>query len=112
LTRIEVRDMRFMSRFMARDYVTIREGKQDGKSVWAETSVGSARLKSAPAKVTRVDDQYRIIGAPWGGEIEKVEVRIDDGKWTAARSTTARLPNSPGRSGSRIRSRFLPESTA
>jgi Mo-co oxidoreductase dimerisation domain len=48
-------------------------------------SVGSARLKSAAAKVTRVDDQYRIIGAAWGGEIEKVEVRIDDGKWTAAK---------------------------
>jgi hypothetical protein len=31
LTRIEVRDTRFMSRFMARDYLTIREEKQDGK---------------------------------------------------------------------------------
>jgi DMSO/TMAO reductase YedYZ molybdopterin-dependent catalytic subunit len=84
LTRIEVRETRFMNRFMARDYVTIREEKQNGESVWTETSVGRARLKSAPAKVTRVDDKYRIIGAAWGGTIEKVEVRIDDGPWMAA----------------------------
>jgi DMSO/TMAO reductase YedYZ molybdopterin-dependent catalytic subunit len=85
LTRIEVRDTRFMNRFMARDYVTIREEQQDGKSVWTETSVGRAQLKSAPAKITRVDDRYRIIGAAWGGAVEKVEVRIDDGKWVTAR---------------------------
>src|SRR4029434_9731685 len=30
LTRIEVRDTRFMNRFMARDYVTIREEKPGG----------------------------------------------------------------------------------
>jgi DMSO/TMAO reductase YedYZ molybdopterin-dependent catalytic subunit len=84
LTRVEVHETRFMNRFMARDYVTIREEKQDGKSVWTETSVGRVRLKSAPAKVTRVDDKYRIIGAAWGGAIEKVEVRIDDGPWMAA----------------------------
>jgi DMSO/TMAO reductase YedYZ molybdopterin-dependent catalytic subunit len=89
LTRIEVRDTRFMNLFMARDYVTIREEKQNGKSVWTETSVGRARLKSAPAKVTRVDDQYRIIGAAWGGAVEKVEVRIDDGNWMAAKIDTS-----------------------
>jgi len=85
LTRIEVRDTRFMNRFMARDYVTIREEKRNGESVWTETSVGRARLKSAPAKVTRVDDRYRIIGAARGGAIKTVEVRIDDGKWMAAK---------------------------
>ena len=74
-----------MNRFMARDYVTIREEKQDGESVWTETSVGRVRLKSAPAKVTRLDDKYRIIGAAWGGAIEKVDVRIDDGPWMAAK---------------------------
>lgn len=85
LTRIEVRETRFMNRFMARDYVTIREEKRSGRSEWTETSVGRARLKSAPAKVTRLDDRYRIIGAAWGGKIEKVEVRIDDGPWRSAK---------------------------
>ena len=38
---------------MGRDYVTIREEQHDGETVWAETSVGRALLKSAPARVTR-----------------------------------------------------------
>jgi DMSO/TMAO reductase YedYZ molybdopterin-dependent catalytic subunit len=85
LTRIEVRETRFMNRFMARDYVTIREERQNGEPVWTETSVGRALLKSAPARIARVDDGYRIVGAAWGGAVTKVEVRIDDGPWTAAR---------------------------
>jgi hypothetical protein len=82
--RIEVRDRRFMSKLMARDYVTIREEDHNGETVWAETSVGRALLKSAPAKVTRGDAGYRITGAAWGAPIERVEVRIDDGPWTPA----------------------------
>jgi DMSO/TMAO reductase YedYZ molybdopterin-dependent catalytic subunit len=81
LKRIEIRDQRFMSRFMARDYVTIREEEHDGETVWAETSVGRARLKSAPSRVTRSDAGYRIEGVAWGEPIEKVEVKIDDGPW-------------------------------
>ena len=67
---------------MGRDYVTIREEEHNGETVWAETSVGRMNLKSAPAKVTRAEDAYRIIGAAWGAPIAKVEVQIDDGPWT------------------------------
>jgi DMSO/TMAO reductase YedYZ molybdopterin-dependent catalytic subunit len=84
LDRIEVLDSPFMGRFQARDYVTLREEQRDGKTVGIETSVGPALLKSAPAQVTRLGNQYRIIGAAWGAPIAKVEVRIDDGPWTAA----------------------------
>jgi len=84
LTRIELRDRRLMNRFMARDYVTIREETHDGESVWAETSVGPARLKSAPAKVTVLNSSYRIIGAAWGADIAGIEVRVDDGHWQPA----------------------------
>jgi DMSO/TMAO reductase YedYZ molybdopterin-dependent catalytic subunit len=84
LTRIEVRDTRLMNRFMARDYVTIREEARDGENVWVETSVGRALLKSAPAKVTHKDGQYRIVGAAWGAPIDRVEVRIDGGQWQPA----------------------------
>ena len=42
------------SLLMGRDYVTIREEDHDGETVWAETSVGRWRLKSAPARVTQV----------------------------------------------------------
>ncbi len=82
LKRIEVRDTRFMGRFMGRDYVTIREEKRpDGESVWMETSVGRTKLKSLAAKVTRIGDKHRIYGAAWGAPIQTVEVRIDNGPW-------------------------------
>jgi DMSO/TMAO reductase YedYZ molybdopterin-dependent catalytic subunit len=87
LTRIEVRDARYQGHFMARDYVTIREEERDGETVWTFTSVGHARLKSAPAKVTRGDSGYQIMGAAWGAPIEGVEVRIDDGEWQPATLT-------------------------
>jgi DMSO/TMAO reductase YedYZ molybdopterin-dependent catalytic subunit len=84
LKRIEVRDTRFMNRFMGRDYVTIREEDHNGEVVWAETSVGRTRIKSAPARVTKKGSDYRIIGAAWGAPIAKVEVQIDGGPWIAA----------------------------
>jgi DMSO/TMAO reductase YedYZ molybdopterin-dependent catalytic subunit len=84
LKRIEIRDTRFMGRFMARDYVTIREEQRNGDTVWTETSVGRALLKSVPAKVTRHNGQYRIIGAAWGAPIARVEVQIDRGPWVPA----------------------------
>jgi len=87
LTRIEVRDARYQGNFMARDYVTIREEQHNGESVWTFTSVGRARLKSAPAKVTKHGDGYQIMGAAWGKPIDKVEVRIDDGDWQPATLT-------------------------
>ncbi len=84
LTRIEVLDSRFQGRFMARDYVTIREEERDGETVWTFTSVSHDRLKSAPAKVTRRGNRYAIMGAAWGAPIAAVEVKIDDGPWQEA----------------------------
>ena len=84
LKRIEVRDRRFENRFMGRDYVTIREEDHNGETVWVETSVGRARLKSAPARVTQIGGDYRIVGAAWGAPIDRVEVKIDDGPWMPA----------------------------
>ena len=84
LDRIEVLPTRFMGHYMARDYVTIREQTRDGEALWTETSVGRALLKSAPARVSRRDGQYRIAGAAWGGPVERVEVQVDGGDWREA----------------------------
>ena len=84
LTRIEVMDHRYAGRFMARDYVSIREEQRDGETVWTFTTVSHDRLKSAPAKVTRRGNRYTIMGAAWGAPIAAVEVRIDDGPWMPA----------------------------
>ena len=85
LTRIEVLDHRYAGRFMARDYVSIREQQRDGQTVWTFTTVSHARLKSAPAKVTRRHGRYAVLGAAWGAPIAAVEVQIDDGPWIPAR---------------------------
>ena len=84
LKRIEVIDSRFMGRFMAKDYVTLREEKRDSETVWNMTSVGRALVKSVAAKVTKEGSGYRIHGAAWGAPIERVEVRVDDGDWRRA----------------------------
>ncbi len=84
LTRIEVRDRRLETLLMGRDYVTVREEEHNGEPVWVETSVGRARLKSAPARVTHLGSDYRIVGAAWGAPIEKVDVQVDGGEWMPA----------------------------
>ena len=62
LNHIHVQDTRFMGRFMARDYVTLR-GQQVGDStVWNETSVGRTRLKSAIGRVTRTGATLKATG--------------------------------------------------
>jgi DMSO/TMAO reductase YedYZ molybdopterin-dependent catalytic subunit len=84
LQRIEVRDSRYEGKFMGRDYVTIRDEQRDGRTISVFTSVGRMRLKSAPARVTRKDGVYQIVGAAWGAPIAKVEVQVDGGAWQTA----------------------------
>jgi DMSO/TMAO reductase YedYZ molybdopterin-dependent catalytic subunit len=84
LERIEVHPRRYMGRYMAQDYVTLREAERNGTTLWTRNSVGPARLKSVPGRVTVLDGAHRIVGAAWGAPIERVEVRIDDGDWRDA----------------------------
>jgi DMSO/TMAO reductase YedYZ molybdopterin-dependent catalytic subunit len=84
MNRIEVRDRRLENRFMGRDYVTLRKEVHDGREEWIETSVNVGRVNSVPARVTKDGRAYTIHGAAWGGDIAKVEVKIDDGPWQAA----------------------------
>lgn len=86
LKRIEVRDRRYMGRFMARDYVTIRKEERktpsgETETVWAETSVSRTLLKSMPLVVLRKGNRYRVVGAAWGAPISRVDARIGDGPW-------------------------------
>lgn len=91
LTRIELRDTRYMGRFMARDYVTVR-GERRGKDfVYVETSVTKMNLKSIVARVTRRPSRNGAIPlkaycAAWsdGTDIDRVEVQLNKGPWRAA----------------------------
>jgi DMSO/TMAO reductase YedYZ molybdopterin-dependent catalytic subunit len=84
LTRIEVRDSRFLGPFMATRYVTVREQPPELGGGFMRSSVGRSLLKSITAKVTLKDGRHRIYGAAWGAPIARAEVRIDDGPWSEA----------------------------
>jgi DMSO/TMAO reductase YedYZ molybdopterin-dependent catalytic subunit len=85
LTRIELVDRRYAGRYMARDYVSIREEERNGQTVWTFSTVSHERLKSAPAKVARRGNNYSVVGAAWGAPIGGVDVQIDGGPWMAAK---------------------------
>jgi DMSO/TMAO reductase YedYZ molybdopterin-dependent catalytic subunit len=87
LTRIELLDRRYMSKFMARDYVTIRGEERDGKTIWRETSVGPIDVKSVVARAVHLSEgKVRLSGVAWtdGTPLQKVEVQIDGGAWQPA----------------------------
>lgn len=88
LRRVEVLDRRFMGKWMAREYVTIRGEETAGSgTLWRETSVCNLCIKSVTARVVRrPGGALRISGAAWsdGTPVTGVEVRIDDGPWRPA----------------------------
>ena len=85
LTLIELTSERLAGRFMARDYVTIREETRGDDTVWTFTTVGKDRLKSAPARVTRTGARHTITGVAWGAPVSRVEVSIDGGPFQPTR---------------------------
>lgn len=95
VSRIECRDRRYMGRYMARDYVTVRGERQGDEVVFVETSVAKMNLKSIVARVTRQDAvdgkiPLHIMGAAWddGTGIDRVEVQVDGGEWQEAALAT------------------------
>ena len=91
LRRIEVRDRRYMGRYMARDYVTVRGEKRGDQVEFVETSVGRMNLKSIVARVTRKTagdnaGSLTAYGAVWsdGTPIKAVEISVDGGEWKPA----------------------------
>ncbi|MDA0749228.1 MAG: molybdopterin-dependent oxidoreductase [Verrucomicrobia bacterium] len=97
LTRIELRDRRYMGRYMARDYVTVRGERRNKEDItFVETSVTRMNLKSVIARVTRRPTQNGIIplrayGAAWGdgNGLDRVEVRLNNGNWQRAEWDTS-----------------------
>jgi DMSO/TMAO reductase YedYZ molybdopterin-dependent catalytic subunit len=106
LRRIELRDRRYMGRYMGRDYVTVRGERQGDEVVFVESSVARMNLKSVIARVTRRSpggaEEGRVplkaYGAVWSTDsrqIDRVEVRLDDGDWRpAALDAEPRAPHS------------------
>ncbi len=88
LTKIQVQDRRFMSKFMARDYVTIRGEEIEGDTVWKENSVSWMNVKSMVGRLLRLKNgALRFTGAAWtdGTALTSVELQVDGGPWWKAR---------------------------
>ncbi|HMJ89730.1 MAG TPA: sulfite oxidase [Candidatus Acidoferrum sp.] len=88
LSRIEVLDRRYMSKYMAQEYVTLRGEERADKTIWRMTSVGPMNVKSIIARAVDLKDgSVRLTGAAWGDgtPIKTVEVKIDDGAWQPAK---------------------------
>jgi DMSO/TMAO reductase YedYZ molybdopterin-dependent catalytic subunit len=84
LERIEVRDRALKTKFMAKEYVTLRGEEIKGKMVWTETLVGPIDIKSVVARVVKLkaENAFRVTGAAWGEvPIKSVEISIDGGAW-------------------------------
>jgi DMSO/TMAO reductase YedYZ molybdopterin-dependent catalytic subunit len=88
LNRIEVMDRRYMSKYMAQEYVTLRGEERPDKTIWRLTSVGPMDIKSIIARAVKLPNgTMRLTGAAWGDgtPIKNVEVKIDGGDWKPAK---------------------------
>jgi DMSO/TMAO reductase YedYZ molybdopterin-dependent catalytic subunit len=86
LNRIHVQQGRFMGKFMAREYVTLRGQQIGGEVYYNETSVTRLQLKSVIARVSRSGAGHSVLGFVLndGTPLRSVEVKIDDGAWQTA----------------------------
>jgi DMSO/TMAO reductase YedYZ molybdopterin-dependent catalytic subunit len=96
LDHIHAQESRFMGRFMARDYVTLRGDEAGGETVWNETSVSRTRLKSAIGRITRTGATLKATGFALtdGTPLKMVEVSVDGGPWKAATLDKRNVPYS------------------
>ena len=88
LNRIEVMDRRYMSKYMAQEYVTLRGEERGEKTIWRLTSVAPMNVKSIIARAVKLaDGTVRLTGAAWGDgtPLTSVEVKVDDGPWQMAK---------------------------
>ena len=86
LTEIHAQYERFVGKWQAREYRTIKQEVVNGETRWTETGVAAMRLKSFVARVTRQGDQHQVLGVVLhdGTPIRSVELRVDDGPWQPA----------------------------
>jgi DMSO/TMAO reductase YedYZ molybdopterin-dependent catalytic subunit len=96
LEQIHLMDRRFMGKFMAREYVTLRGDRMGGDIAWNETSVSRMQLKSMVARVTRSAGNCKVLGFALndGTPLKAVEVTIDGGPWRPATLDKSNTPYS------------------
>jgi len=86
LSEIHLQHGRYLGKFQARWYRTLRGETINGEVKWTESEISRLQLKSIVARVTRAADHHRVHGFVHndGTPLKSVEVKIDDGPWQAA----------------------------
>jgi DMSO/TMAO reductase YedYZ molybdopterin-dependent catalytic subunit len=86
LSEIHVQEDRYLGKYQARWYRTLRGEVINCETKWKETAVSHMQLKSFIARVTRRGNQHTVFGVVLndGTPIKSVEVKIDNGPWQAA----------------------------
>jgi len=86
LTEIHVQRGRYVGKWQARWYRTLRGETINGEVKWTETEISRQQLKSVIARVTRAQNHLQVTGFVLndGAPLRSVEVRIDDGPWRPA----------------------------
>ena len=86
LSEIHLQQERYVGKWQAREYRTIKSEVINGETRWYETSIADMRLKSFVARVTREGTLHKVLGVVLhdGTPIRSVEVRVDDGPWQPA----------------------------
>jgi DMSO/TMAO reductase YedYZ molybdopterin-dependent catalytic subunit len=86
LSDIFVQEEPYLGKFQANWYRTLRGEMINGEVKWVEKAVSHLQLKSFVARVTKngADHKITTIVLNDGTPIKTVEVKVDDGPWTAA----------------------------
>jgi DMSO/TMAO reductase YedYZ molybdopterin-dependent catalytic subunit len=86
LSEIHVQEDRFLGKFQARWYRTLKGETVNGEMKWKETAISTMHLKSFIARVSRDASRHKVFGVVLhdGTPIKSVEVRVDEGPWQPA----------------------------
>jgi len=86
VSQVHVQEGRYLGKWQARRYFTLRREVVDGEVKWMETAVTRMRLKSVIARVTIDGNRHKVLGFALndGTPLRSVEVKVDDGEWQPA----------------------------
>ena len=86
LSEIHIQQGRYLGKFQARWYRTLRGETINGEVKYTEAEIAKQQLKSVVARVTRAGTVHRVAGFVLtdGTPIKTVEVKVDEGPWQPA----------------------------
>jgi DMSO/TMAO reductase YedYZ molybdopterin-dependent catalytic subunit len=86
LSEIHAQEDRYLGKFQARWYRTVRGEMINGQMHWTEKSISHLQLKSFIARVSKRGSDHNVFGIILhdGTPLKSVEVKIDNGPWQAA----------------------------